>query len=241
METRDVPAAQQVRGGFTLIELLVVIAIIAILAALILPGLASAKRKAVQANCRSNLRQTHLALHLWVDDNNDWLPPGQGSKFGLWDGQYAVYSSTYNEALPYYLSTYLGYPPPSSQLRTAKVFVCPGFERYGKNLSTAVRQLYVRTMAGYNGLTEPPGEVGFPFGYPDTPISPPHKLIEVAQQQPLANVWILVDADQVAVTNPANTWRAQLPEKPVHGSVRNYIYFDGHVASKKAIVGKGFN
>lgn len=60
------------------------------------------------------------------------------------------------------------------------------------------------------------------------------------QQRPLAEVWILVDADQVAVTNLANTWRDQLPDKPVHGSVRNYLYFDGHVGTRKVRIGAGF-
>src|SRR5712671_2747261 len=62
-------------SAFTLIELLVVIAIIAILAAMLLPVLGKAKSKSQDISCRNNLRQLQLCWNLYVDDNNQAMPP----------------------------------------------------------------------------------------------------------------------------------------------------------------------
>ncbi len=58
-------------GGFTLIELLVVIAIIAILAALLLPAMAGAKKRATQTTCLSNQKQLAMAWMMYASDNAD--------------------------------------------------------------------------------------------------------------------------------------------------------------------------
>jgi len=76
-----VPTGKHSRAGgfwllpaaFTLVELLVVIAVIAIMAALLLPALAGAKRQAARIQCVSNEKQLILAWAIYTGDNNENL------------------------------------------------------------------------------------------------------------------------------------------------------------------------
>ena len=61
--------------GFTLIELLVVITIIGILAAMLFPVFASAREKARQTSCMSNMRQLSMAVQLYLQDSDEVFPP----------------------------------------------------------------------------------------------------------------------------------------------------------------------
>jgi prepilin-type N-terminal cleavage/methylation domain-containing protein/prepilin-type processing-associated H-X9-DG protein len=139
-------APRRFQNGFTLIELLVVIAIIAILAALLLPALAGAKKTAQKVSCISNLKQWGLAEQIYAAENEDGIPrdgtadsgqyapdtsaitgPGSPQDPAAWfnvlpklvaDQQLAHY---YNLALPYKQK----YPFPGTTNAGSRMWYCP--------------------------------------------------------------------------------------------------------------------
>ena len=222
-------------GAFTLVELLVVIAIIAILAALLLPTLGKSKEKAWQINCASNLKQLGYAIHMFADDHEDQLPGP------IWQGVYDLYNDE-TERLPYYLTSYLGLPTPSSEVRSAKVAICPAAALRNKPAlpstppESLVRPIsYLVSAEVTNAITE---TLTRPFGYPYSskfyrlpkgPDEPPKKIHVIKGP---SDSWAITDIDKQNGF-PGGYYYEFLSENKVHLTVRNQLFFDWHVATVK--------
>ncbi len=74
--------ARERKKGFTLVELLVVLAIISILAALLLPALRKAKEQAQATVCINNVHQLYVAMNLYTNDNDGYLPKENNDGWG---------------------------------------------------------------------------------------------------------------------------------------------------------------
>jgi prepilin-type N-terminal cleavage/methylation domain-containing protein/prepilin-type processing-associated H-X9-DG protein len=187
--------------GFTLIELLVVIAIIAILAGILIPVVAQAKKKAHQTTCLSNRKQVGVAINMYADDHDDYVPGP------IVAGARASYDQSSSQELIFHIATYLGLPEPGPETVVARVFVCPGYERKAPGLGS---------------LRVPP------FGYPLAPTADPVKL--TTAQSAVGEAFAITDVDQALPNlNPGVGWWDDLPNAPVHSQVRNKLFFDGHV------------
>jgi prepilin-type N-terminal cleavage/methylation domain-containing protein len=118
---------QSHRFAFTLVELLVVIAIIAIIAAMLLPALASAKQRALRIQCLNNERQLAEIWMLYQADNDEWLanngicdPASPANKMWV-QGTFVQPAANTNSA--YIMDP--NYAQFANYLKSARVYVCP--------------------------------------------------------------------------------------------------------------------
>jgi prepilin-type N-terminal cleavage/methylation domain-containing protein/prepilin-type processing-associated H-X9-DG protein len=204
------------KGAFTLIELLVVIAIIGILASMLFPAFASAREKARQTACMSNMKQLGMGFIMYIQDY-DSVYPTQDHLFinncppcSFWmDADYGVpnWSVASNANWAQALLSYS---------KDTRIYVCMSNRGWTPNSNTALPGLsYV-----YNGYASGRNEAG------------------MGNESDTILLWDYRYLTSYAVANPTPYGWAWYQGWAPHNDVYNVLYADGHVKGRPEMLFK---
>jgi len=191
--------------------------------AIAIPALNSVRRSGDRTKCVSNLRQIGTGIAAYTADRDGYLPGP------LWTWQSCWYDSGDFGSLATVLAPYLGLVPEGDKKR-ADVFLCPSWQ---KGAPYRQDELFiVNTQVMVNGEPMNPwgdadvlyNQGGKPSPNDDAP-DRARKLISLADVS-LPQTWAIQDLDE---QSPFPKGPTGIAKSPVHGDVRNALFFDFHV------------
>ncbi len=220
------------RRAFTLLELLVVISIITLLAAMLLPALASARIAGQRAACISNLRQIGIAIQNYASDSDGKIP--FGPKAPPFTNPADFYPST---GAPTSLISLQSGDPVGLGLMLrrqlsaeSKVLFCPGSDQ---PVDAGAELAKVGTRQAQSGYYYRHGGNTKLFDSPSDPVEPPHlRLDNLGLNRNGLPIRALV-MDTIFLC-PADLESFGVKTKTQHRQrFANILFSDGHVASRQ--------
>jgi prepilin-type N-terminal cleavage/methylation domain-containing protein/prepilin-type processing-associated H-X9-DG protein len=202
----------RVQPAFTLVELLVVIAIIGILAALLLPALSQAKRKAQRTQCAGNLHQLGIGLQVILASDHSY-PLFFENTNGSWIEQVAIEGLGESRSMTNYLKTGV-WRCPAAQLSKAEIAENLFLLSYGYNMGGVVSDESADDNFGLGGRPSTHTPVK------DSEIVNPSDMMAIGE----------IFQSRIAFTR-ATVYAVALFAYQRHQGIGNVVFCDGHVES----------
>ncbi len=225
--------------AFTLIELLVVIAIIAILAAMLLPALSAAKKRAAQTVDLNNEKQIALGVKMYINDNGDIFPGIASRLYGFHAEDWIYWRSDTNTFPPFEKSPVVVAMANASR----KTFQCPldteTADRLSYNYNDAFGPYYFSySMTGY-GLDGDGNNIGMstvvqtsggtttPYQFHESAVRNPANKIMLAEEP--GSLKSKDSPDGSSLINDGRWIPTGDPITIRHGGKGDAAFADGHV------------
>lgn len=211
------------RPGFTLVELLVVIAIIALLIAMLIPGLATARERARRAKCLSNLRQIAVGFTLYLEDSSGFFMLDRSFNNLNWfyGGKVETYSHLVVGGRPPFnprpLNRFVGLDPYGNE--TAQLFQCPSDNgAFVPDPAMARMSVYAYMGNSY------PQNGRLLSGAGEGTVRPPLRITHL--KLPLHQIALAGDYQHYFTITGGRHWKARWHEPS--GEFVNLAFLDGH-------------